>query len=214
MTLIDWIEKLDKILFLVIHRDADYEVLDVLFLLIRNALTWIPLYFFLLFYILKYIPKQALLFVALSFLTFAICDRVSAGFLKPMFERPRPCFDSELQPMIRNIIECGGLFSFPSSHAANHFGLATFWYLSIYSTTGKKWKWLWAWAFCIGYAQVYVCKHYPLDIARGAILGMVTGLLIAKTYETWPNFTRYVKSHILPIKSMERWSTMPTVFII
>jgi len=38
--------------------------------------------------------------------------------------------------------------------------------------------WLfYVWAFAIGYAQVYVGVHYPLDIAGGALLGILIGLL-------------------------------------
>jgi undecaprenyl-diphosphatase len=41
-----------------------------------------------------------------------------------------------------------------------------------------KWAWLFfVWAASICYAQVYVGVHYPLDIAGGALLGMLAGLM-------------------------------------
>jgi undecaprenyl-diphosphatase len=82
-------------------------------------------------------------------------------------------------------VDCGGYYSFPSSHAANHFGLATFWFWSVWMMTGKKWTWLWYWALAIGYAQIYVGKHYPADILAGALLGWIVGLINAKIFEKW-----------------------------
>jgi undecaprenyl-diphosphatase len=67
--------------------------------------------------------------------------------------------------------------SFTSSHAANHFGLAMFSFLTLRPQIGK-WAWLFfLWAAAIGYAQVYVGVHYPTDIIGGAVLGMLAGLL-------------------------------------
>ncbi|HTF28056.1 MAG TPA: phosphatase PAP2 family protein, partial [Flavitalea sp.] len=71
------------------------------------------------------------------------------------------------------------------SHASNHFGLATFWFLGIERMTRRKWYWLWLWAGIICYAQIYVGKHYPLDIAGGALLGVMTGLLCFRIFDKW-----------------------------
>ena len=73
----------------------------------------------------------------------------------------------------------------PSSHAANHFGLAAYWYFTVNFITRQKWYWLWFWAFCICWAQVYIGKHFPLDIAGGAFLGIVTGWTLSKLFEIW-----------------------------
>jgi undecaprenyl-diphosphatase len=78
----------------------------------------------------------------------------------------------------------------PSSHAANHFGLAAFWYWSIKSMTGRKWKWLSLWAAAVCYAQIYVCKHYPFDIAAGALFGYVSGMLTSKIYIHWVSIVK------------------------
>ncbi|MFT3932180.1 MAG: phosphatase PAP2 family protein [Chitinophagaceae bacterium] len=176
------IKNIDKILFVLIHNDADQKLMDGIMLFIRNAVTWIPLYLFLLVYSFKKMQTKAWLFIAGSIVVFAITDSLSASVLKPLFARPRPCYDAEIHSYIRNVIDCGGLYSFPSSHASNHFGLAAFWFFSIQRVSGKKWKWLWAWATVIGYAQIYVGKHFPLDIVGGAILGIIVGALIAQLF--------------------------------
>jgi undecaprenyl-diphosphatase len=150
---------------------------------LRNPLTWVPLYAFLLYYVIRKAGAKAWQFIVLSVVTFAITDSVSASVLKPLFARPRPCHDAELQPFLRNILDCGGLYSFPSSHASNHFGLAMFWFWALWIMTGKKWGWLFIWATVICYAQVYVGKHYPFDIAGGALLGCIVGVASAKIFE-------------------------------
>jgi undecaprenyl-diphosphatase len=183
MSLLRVVDRIDKVLFIAIHNDSDHAFLDGLMLILRNPLTWVPFYAFLLYYSIRKAGWQVWKFIVCTVATFAITDSVSASVLKPLFGRPRPCHDAELQPFLRNILDCGGLYSFPSSHAANHFGLAAFWYWALFLMTGKKWNVLWIWAALICYAQVYVGKHYPSDIAGGAVLGYITGVLMAKIFE-------------------------------
>ena len=185
MQFLKWMDDVDKWMFTFIHHTLANNILDAVMLFIRDGLVWIPLYGFLLFWIIRYHKPYALKFIIISIITVAFTDYVSASVLKPIFERPRPCYDVALQPVIRNIIGCGGLYSFPSSHASNHFGMATFWFWSVFIMTGKKWYWLWFWAALICFAQVYVGKHYPFDILGGAIFGWVTGITGAKIFERW-----------------------------
>jgi len=185
MTFLQWLNKADKIVFILINHDSDHQFLDFLMLALRNPYTWVPLYLYLLWFIIKKRKMDALPFICLSILTFAITDSVSSSILKPIFERPRPCNEPSFHPMVRSLIDCGGYYSFPSSHAANHFGLATFWYLAIRMMTGRKWKWLLVWAVAIGYAQIYVGKHYPGDILAGAIFGWVVGSVSEKVFGRW-----------------------------
>jgi undecaprenyl-diphosphatase len=77
---------------------------------------------------------------------------------------------------------CSGSYSFVSNHAANHFGIATFAFLT-FKGTFKKWMYLaYIWAFFIAYAQVYVGVHYPFDTLGGAVLGVLAGLLTSWFY--------------------------------
>ena len=79
---------------------------------------------------------------------------------------------------VRLLLEhCSGGFSFTSSHAANHFGLAMFLFISIVPLF-KNYTWLFfIWAAIIAYAQVYVGVHYPLDVIAGAMIGLAVGKL-------------------------------------
>lgn len=180
-----WIINMDRKLFTLINVDGAVSHLDGFMLLLRHQYTWIPLYAFLLYFIFRFGKKQAVPFIALTIFCFAITDFSSASIFKPMFARLRPCHDPKMANDIRGLIGCGGPYSFPSSHASNHFGLATFWFLAIRKMASKKWYWLWFWAFIICYAQIYVGKHYPLDIAGGALLGSVTGFICSRLYNRW-----------------------------
>jgi len=74
-------------------------------------------------------------------------------------------------------VYCPGSGSFTSSHATNHFGLATFIFFTM-RTYFKNWAYLFfVWAAIISYGQVYVGIHYPLDVIGGAVLGWGIGLL-------------------------------------
>jgi membrane-associated phospholipid phosphatase len=187
MQLIDWLIHIDKQAFGFVQAHLTDTWLDGIMLLVRNPYTWIPLYIYMFYWILKKEKITALKFVCCTILCITITDFSSAHIIKPLFERIRPCYDKETAFMVRGIVGCGGKFSFPSSHASNHFGLAAFWFYSIRLLTGKKWKWLWYWASLISFAQVYVGVHFPLDVAGGAVLGFLTGLALAKIFEYWVN---------------------------
>jgi membrane-associated phospholipid phosphatase len=183
MQVLKLLDRIDKFFFIAIHNDSDNKVLDGIMLVLRNPVTWIPFYVFLLYYVIRKAGVQCWQFILFSILTVGVTDSVSSSVLKPLFARPRPCHDAELQPFLRNILDCGGLYSFPSSHASNHFGLATFWFWALWIMAGKKWSWLYVWAAVICYAQVYVGKHYPFDIVGGAIFGSIVGLIMANIFE-------------------------------
>ncbi len=162
----------DRKIFYLINKTLSFPELDTSMLLLREAYTWIPLYLFFLLFFYANCRKYLLPIVILSMLTFAITDFTSASLIKPFIGRLRPCHDPALNFVLNNIAGCGGLYSMPSSHASNHFGLATFWFLIIRHTLERKWYWLFIWAFIICYAQVYVGVHFPGDVTLGGLLGM------------------------------------------
>jgi len=185
MPLLQWLDHLDKILFVLVQHDTDSALLDKLMPIVREPLTWVPFYGFMLWYSFRTGKNKAWAFIILSIVTFAITDSLTAQILKPLFDRPRPCHDPDLQVYLRGLIDCGGQNGMPSNHAANHFALATFWYFSIRMMNGRKWTWLFLWAALVCYAQVYVGKHYPFDVLVGAIVGTLTGLGTSRIFIYW-----------------------------
>ena len=184
LSIIDSLNKIDRKIFVFI-QSLNASWLDPVMMALRYPQTWIPVYVFMFFWIFRYQKKFLWQLALLTLVVVGTTDFVSASVLKPLFARPRPCAEIALQGVVRDLIGCGGQFGMPSSHASNHFGLATFWYFCVKWMTGRKWYWLWVWAFLVCYAQVYVGKHYPGDILAGTVLGMSVGYLFASLFRKW-----------------------------
>lgn len=185
MPVIDWLIHIDKQVFVFVQTHLTATWLDGIMLAIRNPYTWIPFYIYMLYWVLRRGKITALKFICCSIICITITDFSSAHIFKPLFERLRPCYDTDTAAIVRGIVGCGGKFSFPSSHASNHFGLAAFWYYSIRLLTGQKWRLLWIWAFVISFAQIYVGVHFPLDVTGGGLLGFFTGWALSRLFLYW-----------------------------
>ena len=125
MPILQSLDKLDRSLFELINLDGHSAVLDPLMSLLRNPDTWIPLYVFMAFWSVIRLKKITWLFVLCTLIMFAFTDSVTAFALKPFFGRIRPCAEPALAGIVRVLDGCGGKYSFPSNHAANHFALGS-----------------------------------------------------------------------------------------
>lgn len=170
-------------LFKHINGQWTADWLDQLFTLSRNPFFWSPLYLFLCAFLIMNYGKRGWWWIAYFLVTFALTDFISASIIKPWVGRIRPCHDPELAHTVRMLVGCGGRLSFVSSHAANHFGLSTYLFIT-FRHIWPKGRWIFfAWAALVAYAQVYVGLHFPLDIVGGALLGLIIGYLTADIYK-------------------------------
>ncbi|GIV33192.1 MAG: phosphatase PAP2 family protein [Chitinophagales bacterium] len=174
----DWLLQLDKELFTCINVKWTSPLLDSVLPWMRNKYVWAPLYLFIGSFLLLNYHKKGLLISIYLALTVLLCDQISSDLIKPLLARPRPCHHTEWLEEIRVLVSCGTGYSFVSSHATNHFGVALFLGLLL----KKKFSWVLPvgliWALLIAYSQIYVGVHYPLDIAGGALLGAAIGSLM------------------------------------
>ena len=68
----------------------------------------------------------------------------------------------------------GGRYSFVSSHAANHMGIAVL----MGDCSGASWaSAAWCWAVLIGWSRIHLGVHYPGDVLGGFIVGWGLGAL-------------------------------------
>ena len=143
---------------------------------LRNPWFWAPLYLFLALFIPAKFGRKGWLWCGFFLVSFILSDQLSATLLKPHFHRLRPCNNPYLASIIHLVVPCGGLYGFPSSHAANHFSIGIFGAM----TLGRVAKWVWPiaiiWAALVSFAQVYVGVHYPLDVTCGALVGVTIGV--------------------------------------
>lgn len=173
----------DKHLFRLINSKWHHPLLDDLLPLFRVKLYWIPLYLFLALFILINFKKTGWVWVLFAAATAVLTDFVSSDIIKENIIRLRPCNDPDMANNIRVLVSYRPISSsFTSSHAANHFGMATFFFFTLRHSIGH-WAWaFFAWAFIIIYAQVYVGVHYPLDVICGALVGFLFGYLSAHSF--------------------------------
>lgn len=183
--MLDWLIEIDKQIFLFINQTLANPVFDVLLPFCRNAVNWIPLYLLVLYLSIKNYKKQVWFWISFVLLTVLITDQLSAHIIKPLVHRNRPYLDLVFSANVRLLLSnINRGFSFVSSHATNHFGIAIFFTATIPAL--KKYKnWFLGWAFIICVAQVYVGVHYPIDVIFGAVLGVIIGRITAGLFNKY-----------------------------
>lgn len=168
-------------LFFLIH-DARSTFADGVMQLYSGRMVWIlPACFIVAFVIYKKNWKEWIPILVAIILLFILCDKISAGIIKPYFARPRPA-------QYPGIMEQLGFFEqyarksygFISAHTTNAFGFAMFSSLLFryrpYSVL------IFIWALIMSYSRIYLGVHFVSDVLGGMIVGMLIGDLVYLLY--------------------------------
>ena len=116
-----------------------------------------------------------------------LCTDQLTNLFKVQVGRLRPCYDLEIQSLVRLVKPtCGGRYSFFSGHASNSFALALFFGGIIKSFLRLVPYALLLIAALIAYSRVYIGVHYPLDILCGTLVGSIIGFAF---YKVWKRVT-------------------------
>jgi len=173
------LEHLDQQLFLFLNS-LNSPFCDKVMHAISGRIIWVPLYLAILIYLgIKY-KRKFLIILLFIIIAAALADQISV-FFKNIFQRPRPCHEPSLDGLVHMVNgECGGIFSFVSSHATNSFNVALLSLLFI----KKRWFSISIiiWALVVGYSRIYLGVHYPGDVICGSLLGALIGWSIYRLY--------------------------------
>ena len=187
--MIKYFSQLDHELFEWIQMHLRYSFLDPIFLAARDKFFWIPLYIILISWVGFKFGRQAWKLFLLILITIIVTDQMNSTLLKKLVRRDRPCNEVYFKDQFVPVLPCSGGYSFPSSHATNHMGIA----IMIILTCGRylgPFKWLFlVWALLIGFSQIYVGVHFPIDIA----VGFLEGALLAYTIYSMSQKTKFFK---------------------
>jgi undecaprenyl-diphosphatase len=173
------LEHLDQQLFLFLNS-LNSPFWDQLMHALSGRVIWIPLYLSILIYMGVKYKRKFLIIVLFIILAATLADQTSV-LVKNLVQRLRPCHDPSLQGLVHLFNgECGGLYSFVSSHATNSFDVALLSLLFI----RKRWFSIGiiTWAIVIGYTRIYLGVHYPGDVICGSILGALIGWGVYSLY--------------------------------
>jgi membrane-associated phospholipid phosphatase len=182
LSILEKLEKFDQWLFIQLNTGTANSFFDAVLPYMRYGLNWAPLYIFLITFALLNFKSRGAWWVLFFIVTVALTDMTGNYVFKHGFERIRPCGDPDFHMHVRLLTSCSSGFSFVSNHAANHFGIATFFFLTMRPVIGR-WAYIaFLWAAMIAYAQVYIGIHYPFDVLAGGLLGAGFALLTARFF--------------------------------
>lgn len=179
----------DRDVLIWIHQNLHGALGNDIIPYFRKANFWIPLYVVLVVFFIKWWRAKAFIPVLFLVASVGLSDLISVHVFKNNIQRLRPCHFLVSDPQFEPLINCGGQYGFVSSHAANHMAMAVF-LVMLFQTGGNKWRYAWlAWAVLIGFSQVYVGVHYPLDVICGFLLGGFIGWTLSKIMKRYfPSF--------------------------
>lgn len=180
-TILQW----DRDLFLALNFDGG-RFLDEFFWIVTGKLTWVPLYLLIIFLLWRrYGWKYTLLAVVFIALAVVFVDHV-ANFFKNNVPKFRPTHTPELEGLVHQVHGYRGFrYGTVSAHAATTCVVMTF------ASTLIRRKWftvmMIAWVVLVCYSRIYVAAHFPLDIIFGAIIGIITAVLMVRLFRWTEN---------------------------
>ncbi len=120
--------------------------------------------------VLLLIPKTRKCGVAVL-VSYGLSYLIGNEWLKDWIARPRPC---AVDDTVLMIVKKPSSFSCPSVHSYLAFSSA----MAIWHYHKKAGAGVFVFAALVGFSRMYFFVHYPTDVLFGAVLGIVTALVV------------------------------------
>jgi membrane-associated phospholipid phosphatase len=131
---------------------------------------WIPYFIF----VFGWLKKDAV-FILLNFLLSTLLTQLPKNYIWDKVSRPMASGIDHNQIHTVKGVEMHLWNSFPSGHSATAF---TLFLLTVYLFPKKRVLWVGLfYAIACGYSRVYLGQHFPLDVAGGITVAIITILL-------------------------------------
>lgn len=128
----------------------------------------------------------------LALLALVIVGDAIGNLVKHLWAQPRPCYViAELLRLPNG--RCGPqLNGIPSNHALNFFAAAMF--ISLITRSRAAILGLFGIAILVAISRVYLGKHYPSQVAIGAVIGTLLAYLAARIGVQYSDFMRRIRT--------------------
>lgn len=178
MSLLDRLDAWDREVFLAING-VHAPWADGVMVAVSEMLVWLPLYLLFLVILRRRFTWKGLWWSLPVIALMVWCsDSGSVMLFKNTVQRLRPCHQPELAGLVHVVNgHCGGTFGFVSSHASNHFAIATFMAGMLRGSPRWATPALLGWAAVIAYSRIYLGVHYLGDVLVGALYGSLVGAI-------------------------------------
>ena len=169
-------------IFYMINNGMDNNIFDIIMPLITNFgsfIAWTIVCALLFIFGGNKGKRIAVLGLAALFIS-----NMAVYLLKYIIAEPRPFLTLTHVDLL---VPENEIYSFPSSHTASSFAVATIIGLKYrLNLNGRKYSLIYPliiFAGIIGFSRIYIGVHYPLDVIFGAIIGILSALIILKFEE-------------------------------
>ncbi|MCS7161830.1 MAG: phosphatase PAP2 family protein [Bacteroidia bacterium] len=148
---------------------------------VTQTWVWVPLFVGLGIWLFRRYRRRMWKPLLSVLVSIGLTDGLTGRVLKPWIARRRPSHQAALQSSLRIVRGYrGGLYGFPSSHAANSAALLSalwvWWRYPLLLPIGLGWVVLHS---C---SRIYLGVHYPSDILAGWLIGASLGYLVSRLF--------------------------------